>query len=208
MGAGLVRPCRIAKIPLVVHFHGYDACHRRTLEKYQKDYQEMFRSLLPSSSSQKRCPSKWPDLAHLGKKFTSTLRHRCVAFCLHRCRQQPATLSCDGAFCRKEGAPFDDSRVRTRSLQCHDIRLSLAGDGPLLDRCKQLVRALRLEEVVEFLGVVSHDRVPTTMRRFRGFVQHSVTAPSGDSEGSPIAVMEAGASASVVSTKHEEYLIQ
>jgi hypothetical protein len=44
MGACLVRPCQIAKVPLVVHFHGYDAYHRKTLEKHQKDYQKMFLS--------------------------------------------------------------------------------------------------------------------------------------------------------------------
>jgi glycosyltransferase involved in cell wall biosynthesis len=87
--------------------------------------------------------------------------------------------------------------------QCPEIRLSFAGDGPLLDSCKQLIRALRLEGVVEFLGVVSHDKVPAMIRSFRGFVQHSVTAPSGDSEGNPVAVMEAGASGlPVVSTRH------
>jgi colanic acid/amylovoran biosynthesis glycosyltransferase len=60
-----------------------------------------------------------------------------------------------------------------------------------------------LEDEVRFLGVVNHDSVPALMHGFRGFIQHSVTAPSGDSEGNPVAVMEAGASAlPVVSTRH------
>ena len=42
LGSSLVRPCRIAKVPLVVHFHGYDAYDRKTLESYEKDYREMF----------------------------------------------------------------------------------------------------------------------------------------------------------------------
>ena len=41
------------------------------------------------------------------------------------------------------------------------------------------------------------------MRRARMFVQHSVEASSGDSEGTPVSIMEAGASGlPVVSTYH------
>ena len=41
------------------------------------------------------------------------------------------------------------------------------------------------------------------MRQVRGFVQHSKVAPDGDSEGSPVAVMEAQLSGlPVVATRH------
>ena len=41
------------------------------------------------------------------------------------------------------------------------------------------------------------------MREVRGFVQHSMVAPDGDSEGSPVAVMEAQLSGlPVVATRH------
>jgi glycosyltransferase involved in cell wall biosynthesis len=41
------------------------------------------------------------------------------------------------------------------------------------------------------------------MREVRGFVQHSLVAPDGDSEGSPVAVMEAQLSGlPVVATRH------
>jgi colanic acid/amylovoran biosynthesis glycosyltransferase len=41
------------------------------------------------------------------------------------------------------------------------------------------------------------------MRRARGFVQHSMVAPDGDSEGNPVAVMEAQLSGlPVVATRH------
>jgi colanic acid/amylovoran biosynthesis glycosyltransferase len=204
VGAGLVRPCRIAKVPLVVHFHGYDAYHRRTLEKYQKEYQEMFLSAAAFVVVSKvMCEEVVrlgapPEKVHLNSYGVDVRR-----FASTDAGSNPPHFLAMGRFVEKK-AHFLTILAFERALrQCHDIRLSLAGDGPLLDCCKQLVRALRLEEVVEFLGVVSHDKVPTMMRRFRGFVQHSVTAPSGDSEGNPVAVMEAGASGlPVVSTKH------
>ena len=204
VGAGLVRPCRIAKVPLVVHFHGYDVYHRRTLEKYQKDYQEMFLSAAAFVVVSK---AMCEQVGRLGAPREKVHLNSCgvdvLRFDSTDAGSNPPHFLAMGRFVEKK-AHFLTILAFERALrQCHDIRLSLAGDGPLLDCCKQLVRALRLEEVVEFLGVVSHDRVPTMMRSFRGFVQHSVTAPSGDSEGNPVAVMEAGASGlPVVSTKH------
>ena len=204
VGAGLVRPCQIAKVPLVVHFHGYDAYDRRTLEKYQKDYQEMFLSAAAFVVVSK---AMCEQVVRLGAPREKVHLNSCgvdvLRFDSTDAGSNPPHFLAMGRFVEKK-AHFLTILAFERALrQCHDIRLSLAGDGPLLDCCKQLVRALRLEEVVEFLGVVSHDRVPTMMRSFRGFVQHSVTAPSGDSEGNPVAVMEAGASGlPVVSTKH------
>ncbi|MEA3377274.1 MAG: glycosyltransferase, partial [Chloroflexota bacterium] len=52
-------------------------------------------------------------------------------------------------------------------------------------------------------GVSSHADLANAMRAARGFVQHSVQAFSGDSEGTPVAVLEAGASGlPVVATRH------
>jgi glycosyltransferase involved in cell wall biosynthesis len=84
-----------------------------------------------------------------------------------------------------------------------DAQLRIIGDGPLLPFCRELVRQLRLGDSVEFLGVQPHERVQVEMRRSRGFAQHSIVASSGDSEGTPVAVMEASASGlPVIATDH------
>lgn len=204
VGAGLVRPCRIAKVPLVVHFHGYDAYDRQTLEKYQTDYHEMFQSAAAFVVVSKPMHEQVIRLGaprekvHLNSCGVDVLRFSSTdAGC------NPPHFLAMGRFVEKKAHFLTILAFERAFRQCPDMRLSLAGDGPLLDCCKQLVRALRLEKVVEFLGVVNHESVPTIMGSFRGFVQHSVTAPSGDSEGNPVAVMEAGASGlPVVSTKH------
>jgi colanic acid/amylovoran biosynthesis glycosyltransferase len=204
VGVSLLRPCQIAKIPLVVHFHGFDVYDRRVLEEYQKDYQELFRSaaafvVVSNAMSE--------QVVRLGAPREKVYVNSCgvdvLRFDAADAGNNPPHFLAIGRFVEKK-AQFLTILAFERALrQCPDIRLSLVGDGPLLDCCKQIVRALRLEKEVEFVGVVSHDSVPAMMRRCRGFVQHSVTAPSGDSEGNPVAVMEAGASAlPVVSTKH------
>ena len=79
----------------------------------------------------------------------------------------------------------------------------MVGDGPLLAAARLLVMELGLNHSVRFLGVCSQTRVAELMREVRLFVQHSIVAPDGDSEGSPVAVMEAQLSGlPVVATRH------
>lgn len=204
VGARLVRPCQIANVPLVVHFHGYDAYHYKTLEKFQKGYQEMFRNAAAFVVVSKAMVEQ---VVRLGAPRERVHLNSCgvdiVRFLAVDSGSNPPRFLAMGRFVEKKGHFLTILAFERALRQCPDIRLSLAGDGPLLDCCRQLVRALRLENTVEFLGVIDHDNVPALMRRFRGFLQHSVTAPSGDSEGNPVAVMEAGASGlPVVGTKH------
>jgi glycosyltransferase involved in cell wall biosynthesis len=84
-----------------------------------------------------------------------------------------------------------------------DARLRMIGDGPLLAECRALATALGVAEAVEFLGVQPPEAVQREMRGARGFVQHSVEASNGDREGTPVGVLEAGASAlPVIATRH------
>ena len=54
-----------------------------------------------------------------------------------------------------------------------------------------------------FLGAQPHNVIQDEMRKARGFVQHSIEAPSGDSEGMPVSIIEAGVSGlPVVATRH------
>ena len=41
-GVAMLPVCKKTKIPLVVHFHGFDASHKPTLQKYETVYREMF----------------------------------------------------------------------------------------------------------------------------------------------------------------------
>lgn len=81
--------------------------------------------------------------------------------------------------------------------------LWMVGDGPLLNEARRLVQRLQLENRVRFLGAMSQEEVSGLMRQVRVFVQHSMVAPDGDSEGNPVAVMEAQLSGlPVVATRH------
>jgi glycosyltransferase involved in cell wall biosynthesis len=79
----------------------------------------------------------------------------------------------------------------------------MIGGGSLLPECQRLARELGLDGRVEFLGPRSPDEIAAALRTARCFVQHSIVAPSGDSEGTPVAIIEGQASGlPVVSTRH------
>jgi glycosyltransferase involved in cell wall biosynthesis len=84
-----------------------------------------------------------------------------------------------------------------------EARLRMIGDGPLLKDCRELAKNLGAAEAIEFLGTQPHAVVGSEMSRARCFVQHSVEAASGDCEGTPVGILEAGASGlPVISTRH------
>ena len=62
---------------------------------------------------------------------------------------------------------------------------------------------MRVESRVDFLGVQGHAAIAELLSRARVFLQHSVTAPGGETEGLPSSIQEAMAAGSVVvSTRH------
>jgi colanic acid/amylovoran biosynthesis glycosyltransferase len=84
-----------------------------------------------------------------------------------------------------------------------DARLVMIGDGPLLDASKRLAQAMHIDYTVDFRGAQPHQDVASTMQRVRAFVQHSLRPSDGDSEGTPVAILEASASGlPVISTRH------
>jgi glycosyltransferase involved in cell wall biosynthesis len=79
----------------------------------------------------------------------------------------------------------------------------MVGDGPLMLDAKKMVAKSDIADQVLFTGVLQPCEVAALMREARMFVQHSNVAPDGDSEGSPVAIMEAQLSGlPVVATFH------
>ena len=84
------------------------------------------------------------------------------------------------------------------------LRLTMVGDGPLLEEARAAVVGADLDDRVRLLGARSHDEVLQRLAGADVFAQHSVVDPhTGDEEGLPVAVLEAMAAAlPVVSTRH------
>jgi colanic acid/amylovoran biosynthesis glycosyltransferase len=84
-----------------------------------------------------------------------------------------------------------------------DVRLDVLGDGPLRGELERQVRELGIERHVVFAGATPHAAVLQAVRDAAVVAVPSVTARSGDTEGLPQVVLEAGAlGRPVVGTVH------
>lgn len=84
-----------------------------------------------------------------------------------------------------------------------EARLDFIGDGPLLDSARALAAELGVSAKVRFHGAQPHHTVRDRLTRTQFFLQHSVTARDGNTEGLPTAIQEAMACGCItVSTRH------
>jgi glycosyltransferase involved in cell wall biosynthesis len=196
--------CRIAGLPLVVHFHGYDATRHKTLTEFGDAYREMFAQASAVIAVSKRMERSLLDLgAHAETLHLNPCGVDCSRFSGARPAEAPPLFVAVGRFVEKK-APHLTLLAFARAVrEMTDMRLRMFGDGPLLGPCRQIAEALGIAEKVEFAGATSHDVVKEQMRAARAFVQHSIEASDGDCEGTPVAVLEAGASGlPVIATRH------
>lgn len=81
--------------------------------------------------------------------------------------------------------------------------LTMIGDGALLPAAQDFVSQLGIPKKVQFLGALPHAQVRSYLQKSEIYLQHSVTAANGNTEGLPTAIQEAMASGCVtVSTRH------
>jgi glycosyltransferase involved in cell wall biosynthesis len=202
----VMEACAWSGVPMVVHFRGSDASARLDLlrERYCRlmsiaaavivKSRPMADTLLALGASAERLLIS-PSGANTNLFYGSAPMFA------------PPVLLAVGRFVAKKG-PLHT--IRAFSQVCRELgdrepklALWMVGDGPLLNQAQALVLTLGLQERVRFFGIQSQAKVAELMREVRGFVQHSLVALDGDSEGNPVSVMEAQLSGlPVVATRH------
>ena len=203
-GTAVVNACQLARVPLVVHFHGFDAYKRSVLEQYAEAYERLFKiAEAIVGVSRDMCDQLENIGAPKEKIFYIPYKVDVEKFAMASHAQMPPVFLAVGRFVPKK-APDLVIRAFAKILASSpESRLEMIGDGPLLAQCIQLAESLGMRHAVTFHGVKSHQFVAKRMRCARCFVQHSVRAPDGDSEGTPLAILEAQCCGlPVVSTRH------
>ncbi|MEX0322902.1 MAG: glycosyltransferase [Puniceicoccaceae bacterium] len=204
MGSYVYKACELAGVPCVVHYHGADAFVENLLRHWKVHYDGSFMSasrLVVVSKAMRN------QLLKLGAPPDRVVRSPYgvevnVPQVADPENASPHYLSV-GRFTEKK-APHLTLQAFARVLQeVPDAQLTMVGDGPLLDECRNWTVKKGISKSVVFAGVKSRDEVSQLMSQSRVFVQHSVRASSGDCEGLPLAILEAGAHGlPVVSTIH------
>lgn len=202
VGAEVTDVCRRIKCPLIVHFHGFDAYVTSVLRKYEEPYRNMFAyasSVIAVSRHMQRC------LIEMGAPPEKVV-YNCYGPANSRSdRAMPKSMKfiSVGRFVDKKAPYLTLLAFAEVSRSFPNASLSLIGDGPLEFTCKSLAKALGIESKVEFPGILSHKDVFGLYEGAFCYVQHSMTAGNGDSEGTPVSILEAAhAGLPVVATRH------
>ena len=203
-GSAIMEACQKARVPLIVHFHGYDAHLKDLTDAYGRLYRKMFSQALAIVAVSRKMEKQLINLGAPPEKIHyNVCGIETDKFKATNPAKNPPHFLAVGRFVDKK-APYL-TILAFKELLNHfpSARLVMVGNGPLLETCIQMSKALNLDNSIEFTGPMEHDKVAMMMSEARAFVQHSVTPSSGDSEGTPVSVLEACASGlPVISTRH------
>lgn len=198
------RACERAGIPLVVHFHGNDAYDKAWLTSAKSEFPKLFASahsvIVVSKAMQRQVLSLGADPERLIlAPYGVDVNHKKLA----SPERRPFRILTVGRFVEKKAPQIAIQAFASAFPHNPELRLSMIGDGPLHQACKSLAERLGVSDYIEFCGVCDRAEVSRRMSDSNCFFQHSVTAKAGDSEGLPLAILEAGAHGlPVLSTRH------
>ena len=204
LGVTVLDACRSLQLPLIVFFRGNDATCRPVVNLLREEYRCLFAQAHWLVAV---APSIRDALVRLGAPAEKIVVQPSGAECKQFFGARPAHVDPHfvsvGRFVPKKAPHRVIEAFATARQQREKISLTMIGEGPLLSETRKLAHSLGITSAVRFLGVQSQLRVAQEMRQSRAALQHSVVAPNGDSEGTPVSVMEAGASGlPVIATRH------
>lgn len=202
-GAETLEVCKKLNIPLISIALGYEISKYDIIERYKIKYKALFKyasTILVVSEHMKvslealDCPDSKiifspaaPD-----KTFFKVKPHFFT-------KQVLAV----GRFVEKKAPHLTILAFHKVLKKVPDAKLVMAGEGALLNVCKDLVKVLKIEYSVNFIGKITTEQHIELLEQSMLFVQHSKVAETGDSEGTPVAILEASAAGlPVVSTLH------
>lgn len=192
-GVGVARACEITITPLIVHFHGYDAYRKDILEEYDKDYNNLFRIamriIVVSQDMYRALHERFGHYEkiilnpcganfNLLKKLNTSNKDRNQIISVGRLTPKKDPLGTIKAFHRV-------------TITYPSTNLIMIGDGELYHQCSELIKELNLTNNIVMLGWLDHEEVLKKVAQSKIFIMNSVTAKSGDKEGTPVSLMEA-----------------
>ena len=194
-------------LPLIVHFRGADASAHRYLVHLRIPYQRLLK--LASAAVVKSRPMRDTVLSlalgrdsHLRVLVSPSGANPELFHGADPAAASPLFL-CVGRFVAKKGPLLTLDAFALAAKSCPGLELVMVGEGPLLTPARERATQLGIGNRVQFPGLQTPEQIAGWMRRSRAFLQHSLTGPDGDQEGSPVAVMEAQLSGlPVVATRH------
>ncbi|WP_419180007.1 glycosyltransferase, partial [Aequorivita todarodis] len=193
---------KATNLPMVVHFHGYDASRYETVNRCNK-YKEVFHYASKVVVVSKIMKQMILDLGCPNEKIVYNVYGPQPEFEKVKPTFIKKQFIAIGRFTDKK-APYYTILAFKKVLKKHpETTLLIGGDGILYNVCKNLIRVYNLEDNVKLLGVIDPEEYRKHLSESLAFVQHSIRDEEGDMEGTPLAVLEASsAGIPVISTFH------
>jgi colanic acid/amylovoran biosynthesis glycosyltransferase len=183
-GVEMMEICSALNIPLIVHFHGYDAYRDDVLGHYAIKYQQLFKHAQKIIAVSKDMCTQLKSLGCPSSKLTNTF------------------VTC-GRFVAKKAPQITIKAFKIVQDVFPEARLIMIGNGTLLKECKTLSKELGLQNNIQFTGALKQVEIVKIYRASFAFLQHSIRTTDNDSEGTPLSVLEAmGSGLPVIATAH------
>ncbi len=210
-GVHLLPVARRTGLPLVTTFYGEDASRQAELPEWRSRYAELFERgdcflvegpFLRGRLAELGCPLRKSVVQRIGiLPETYPFLPRAP-----RSRREPVRLFFCASFREKKGLGYALEAVARAREEFPRLRFRVGGDGPLRSDVEATVRDLGLGDAVELLGFLSHARFVEELVAADLFLQPSVTAHDGDSEGgAPTTLIEAQACGlPILATRHAD----
>lgn len=182
----------VIKGKIIVSIRGYDITSDRYIEN--NGYKNLFSIasvFLPVSKSLQEvlvdlgCSKNKISIHHSGIDLAKLQMKECKPF------PQLIKLISVGRLVEKKGMVYGLKAVKELLGRGVAVNFSIVGDGPLRQDLDCMVRDLGLENNVNFLGSLSHDKTLENIARSDIFLMPCVTAKNGNKEGIPNVLKEA-----------------
>ena len=197
---------KLWKVPLLVTFHGYDFSSAPR-ESGANMYEKLFATVDAITVNSRYAGDVLEKLGCPAAKISQLNVGLNVAEFPFRERMiEPGgqiRICSVGRLVEKKGYEFSLRAVAKLRARQKKVRYEIIGDGPLKEQLQTLVRGLGIGGSVIFHGAQTSDFVRRTLTESHIFMLPSVTAADGDTEGTPVSLMEAQAlGMPVLSTRH------
>ena len=204
-GISAMEACKRHGIPLVVHFHGYDASSMLRHKIYQQNLPYLFRhsaAVIVVSQWMKRklesigCPQSKLHVIPCGAPVEEFPLSQAVI-------NQPCRYLTAASFTPVKGSLFTLRAFAYCAKKCSDVSMTMIGEGKEFHKAKKLARKLKIKVNTSFPGHQPIEIVREYLNKCSVFVQHSVTTSLGHMEGWGVSIAEAASSGlPVIATNH------
>lgn len=209
-GVAMIPIKRWLKLPLITTFYGFDLTQLPRENMWNEAYQRLFEEgdlFLVEGNNMKQslmeigCSSEKIVIQHIGVD-TEKINFKERAFP----SDGKIVILCCGRFVEKKGLIYALQALKLLISKNPQIEFRIIGDGVLRNGIVSFIKENHLSPYVHLLGYQPHRVFVEELKKAHIYIQPSVTAQNGDSEGgAPTTLLEAqAAGVPVLSTYHAD----